>query len=49
MSAYETPIEHLYLSSASCHPGGGVFGAAGYNAAQVILKKYKKRSWLQST
>ncbi|MEL0011023.1 MAG: NAD(P)/FAD-dependent oxidoreductase, partial [Bacteroidota bacterium] len=23
MSAYETPIEHLYLSSASCHPGGG--------------------------
>ena len=49
MSAYETPIKHLYLSSASCHPGGGVFGAAGYNAAQVILKKYKKRSWLQST
>ena len=48
MSAYETPIEHLYLSSSSCHPGGGVFGAAGYNAAQVILKKYKKRSWLQS-
>jgi phytoene dehydrogenase-like protein len=49
MSAYETPIEHLYLSSASCHPGGGVFGAAGYNAAQVILKKYRKRSWLQSS
>jgi len=44
MSEYETPIKNLYLSSASCHPGGGVFGAAGYNAAQVILKKHKK-SW----
>jgi len=43
LSQYETPIENLYLSSASCHPGGGVFGAAGYNAANVILKKNKKR------
>ncbi|HLR90913.1 MAG TPA: NAD(P)/FAD-dependent oxidoreductase [Balneolaceae bacterium] len=42
MSNYETPIKNLFLSSASCHPGGGVFGAAGYNAAQVILKKRKK-------
>lgn len=44
MSEYKTPIENLYLSSASCHPGGGVFGAAGYNAANVILNDYKK-SW----
>ncbi|MEO9884404.1 MAG: NAD(P)/FAD-dependent oxidoreductase, partial [Balneola sp.] len=43
MSQYETPIENLYLSSASCHPGGGVFGAAGLNAASVILKKHKKK------
>jgi len=43
LSRYETPIDHLYLSSASCHPGGGVFGAAGYNAANVILKKHKRR------
>ncbi|MEX0608959.1 MAG: NAD(P)/FAD-dependent oxidoreductase [Balneolaceae bacterium] len=42
MSRYETPIKNLFLSSASCHPGGGVFGAAGYNAAKVILKKRKK-------
>lgn len=42
MSEYKTPIENLYLSSASCHPGGGVFGAAGYNAAQVILKDLNK-------
>lgn len=44
MSQYKTPVENLYLSSASCHPGGGVFGAAGYNAANVILKDVKK-SW----
>jgi phytoene dehydrogenase-like protein len=43
LSRYETPVKNLYLSSASCHPGGGVFGAAGYNAANVILKKTKKR------
>ncbi len=44
MSEYKTPIKNLYLSSASCHPGGGVFGAAGYNAANVILKDQRK-SW----
>ncbi len=43
LSRYETPIENLYLSSASCHPGGGVFGAAGYNAAHVILNSKKKK------
>ncbi|MGD8426902.1 MAG: NAD(P)/FAD-dependent oxidoreductase [Balneolaceae bacterium] len=47
MSKYKTPIENLYLSSASCHPGGGVFGAAGYNAAKVILKDLKKKSWFK--
>ncbi len=45
MSKYQTPIENLYLSSASCHPGGGVFGAAGYNAAQIVLKDLNKKSW----
>ena len=43
MSQYETPIKNLYLASASCHPGGGVFGAAGHNAAQVILKNNRKK------
>jgi phytoene dehydrogenase-like protein len=43
LSKYETPIKNLYLSSASCHPGGGVFGAAGYNAANIILKKHKRK------
>lgn len=45
MSRYKTPIENLYLSSASCHPGGGVFGAAGHNAARVILKDLKSQKW----
>ncbi|MDX1636821.1 MAG: NAD(P)/FAD-dependent oxidoreductase [Balneolaceae bacterium] len=45
MSEYRTPINNLYLSSASCHPGGGVFGAAGRNAAKVILKDLKKQKW----
>lgn len=45
MSQYKTPIDNLYLSSASCHPGGGVFGAAGYNAAQIILKDKNSKKW----
>jgi phytoene dehydrogenase-like protein len=35
---YETPIEGLYAASAACHPGGGVFGCAGHNAAMLILE-----------
>jgi phytoene dehydrogenase-like protein len=34
---YRTPIEGLYLCGAGTHPGGGVNGASGYNAARAIL------------
>jgi phytoene dehydrogenase-like protein len=45
LSQYKTPVTNLYLSSASCHPGGGVFAAAGYNAASVILREHNKKKW----
>lgn len=35
---YRTPLRGLYLCGAGAHPGGGVIGAAGYNAARVVLK-----------
>jgi phytoene dehydrogenase-like protein len=35
---YSTPISGLYLCSAGCHPGGGVMGGPGHNAAHEILK-----------
>jgi phytoene dehydrogenase-like protein len=34
---YRTPIRGLYLCGSAAHPGGGVIGAAGKNAAMVIL------------
>lgn len=36
-SSYRTPIPGLYICGASCHPGGGVMGAAGCNAAGEII------------
>src|SRR5262249_15851477 len=36
-AGYKTPIRGLYLCGAAAHPGGGVIGAAGRNAARTIL------------
>jgi len=39
---YSTPIPGLYLCSAGSHPGGGLMGAAGHNAANEILREAKQ-------
>jgi phytoene dehydrogenase-like protein len=38
---YHTPIAGLWLCGAAAHPGGGLAGAAGYNAAREIVKHIK--------
>jgi phytoene dehydrogenase-like protein len=40
---YRTPITGLYLCGAGTHPGGGVTGLPGANAAREILKDFKSR------
>ncbi len=37
-AAYRTPIRNLFLCGSAAHPGGGVMGAAGRNAARVMLR-----------
>jgi phytoene dehydrogenase-like protein len=41
---YRTPLPGLYLCGSAAHPGGGVTGAAGHNAAQVILEDWRRTS-----
>ena len=38
MGNYRGPIDGLYLTGASTHPGGGIMGAAGRNAALTVLR-----------
>ncbi|MEE9471085.1 MAG: NAD(P)/FAD-dependent oxidoreductase, partial [Gemmatimonadota bacterium] len=39
---YRTPVRGLYLCGSGAHPGGGVLGAPGKNAAQAILKDLRR-------
>jgi phytoene dehydrogenase-like protein len=41
-SRYRTPIEGLYLCGAGTHPGGGVTGAPGHNAAHVMIADHRR-------
>jgi phytoene dehydrogenase-like protein len=39
---YRTPVRNLYMCGSATHPGGGIMGAPGRNAAQRMLKETKK-------
>ena len=39
---YRTPVAGVYQCASSCHPGGGVSGIPGHNAAREILSDWKK-------
>src|SRR6202789_274129 len=42
---YRSPIRGLYMCGASTHPGGGVTGAPGHNAAREMLRDFRARRW----
>jgi phytoene dehydrogenase-like protein len=44
-SDYKTPIEGLYLCGSSCHPGGNITGAPGYNASKTIAEQLGIDLW----
>jgi phytoene dehydrogenase-like protein len=41
---HRAPIRNLYTCGAGTHPGGGVTGVPGHNAAAIILSDYRKRA-----
>lgn len=40
---YRTPIPGLYMCGSGTHPGGGVTGAPGHNAAREIVRDFRRR------
>jgi phytoene dehydrogenase-like protein len=40
---YRAPVAGLYMCGSGTHPGGGVTGAPGHNAAREILRDFKRR------
>ena len=43
MSNYATPLPGLYMANAGQHPGGGIFGAPGYNCAHEVRRSLRRR------
>ncbi|XP_015235672.1 PREDICTED: pyridine nucleotide-disulfide oxidoreductase domain-containing protein 2 isoform X1 [Cyprinodon variegatus] len=41
LSDYRSPVKGLYLCGSGCHPGGGVMGSSGWNAALTVLSDLK--------
>jgi len=39
---YRTPIRNLYMCGSATHPGGGIMGAPGRNAAMKVLRDWKR-------
>ncbi|MQY69596.1 MAG: NAD(P)-binding protein [Firmicutes bacterium] len=42
-SDYRTPVKGLYLCGGDCHPGAGIGGMPGHNAAMAVLEDLKKK------
>jgi len=47
-ASYRTPLRGLYLCGAAAHPGGGVMGTPGLNAAREILRRRRRRARIGS-
>jgi phytoene dehydrogenase-like protein len=43
LAQYATPVDGLYLCGAGTHPGGGVTGACGHNAAHRVLRDCRRQ------
>jgi phytoene dehydrogenase-like protein len=39
---YRGPVRGLYLCGSGAHPGGGITGAPGYNAAREIIRDHRR-------
>jgi phytoene dehydrogenase-like protein len=46
--SYRTPVAGLYLCGAGTHPGGGVIGAPGHNAAHALLRDEAEGGWTRN-
>jgi phytoene dehydrogenase-like protein len=40
---YRSPVPGLYMCGASTHPGGGVTGLPGFNAAREMIRDFRAR------
>jgi phytoene dehydrogenase-like protein len=40
---YRAPIANLYMCGSGAHPGGGVTGAPGHNAAQIMIRDFRRK------
>jgi phytoene dehydrogenase-like protein len=47
IASYRMPLTGLYITGASTHPGGGVFGASGRSAARAVLADRPAVGWMR--